>query len=187
VERCRSRPIAHVAAEMGIARACASKWVNRYRHYGELGLHDRSSTPQQSPNATPAWVLEKLETWRREQVVRQPDYPRAGRAGIPDQPAHPHEASDPARAGKLPVSRPHRRRNRPPRKIVARWPGHMAHLDVKKVGRIPDPAGLHRASTRRQGPHRSRVPGPGERLVRRPRDRPHPPCRDRQRRLLRFK
>ncbi len=31
--------------------------------------------------------------------------------------------------------------NRKPRKIVARWPGHMVHLDVKKVGRIPDGGG----------------------------------------------
>lgn len=31
VARCVDRPIAHVAAEMGISRACASKWVNRFR------------------------------------------------------------------------------------------------------------------------------------------------------------
>jgi len=31
--------------------------------------------------------------------------------------------------------------NREPRKITARWPGHMAHVDVKKVGRIPDGGG----------------------------------------------
>jgi hypothetical protein len=31
VRRCRTRPIAHVAAEMGISRACASKCVDRYR------------------------------------------------------------------------------------------------------------------------------------------------------------
>jgi hypothetical protein len=31
--------------------------------------------------------------------------------------------------------------NRKPGKIIARWPGHMAHLDVKKVGRIPDGGG----------------------------------------------
>ncbi|BAC68689.1 putative IS481 family IS1122-like transposase [Streptomyces avermitilis MA-4680 = NBRC 14893] len=54
VERCKSRPIAHVAAEMGISRACASKWVNRFRRYGELGLHDRSSAPRHQPTATPA-------------------------------------------------------------------------------------------------------------------------------------
>ena len=31
--------------------------------------------------------------------------------------------------------------NRKPGKITARWPGHMVHLDVKKVGRIPDGGG----------------------------------------------
>ena len=54
VARCRTRPIAHVAAEMGISRACASKWVNRYRRYGDVGLLDRSSTPRHQPTATDA-------------------------------------------------------------------------------------------------------------------------------------
>ncbi|GGQ19892.1 hypothetical protein GCM10010279_29680 [Streptomyces mutabilis] len=54
VERCKTRPIAHVAAEMGISRACASKWVNRWRRHGEAGLRDRSSSPRRSPHATPA-------------------------------------------------------------------------------------------------------------------------------------
>lgn len=40
IERCRTRPIAHVAVEMGISRSCASKWVNRYRQFGEAGLID---------------------------------------------------------------------------------------------------------------------------------------------------
>lgn len=66
IERCRTRPIAHVAAEMGISRACASKWVNRWRRYGDLGLHDRSSAPLHSPSATPAEVVAQIETWRRE-------------------------------------------------------------------------------------------------------------------------
>ena len=66
VERCRTRPIAHVAAEMGISPACASKWVNRWRRHGDVGLRDRSSAPRHSPNATPAWVIEQIEAWRRE-------------------------------------------------------------------------------------------------------------------------
>jgi hypothetical protein len=62
-ERCKTRPIAHVAAEMGISRACAcacacaSKWANRHRKHGELGLHDRSSAPTRQPTATPAAVV----------------------------------------------------------------------------------------------------------------------------------
>ena len=59
VQRCQHRPIAHVAAEMGISRQCASKWVARYRQFGELGLTDRPSTPHHQPAATPADV----NTW----------------------------------------------------------------------------------------------------------------------------
>lgn len=51
---------------MGISRACASKWVNRWRRHGELSLHDRSSTPHHSPTATPAHVVALIETGRRE-------------------------------------------------------------------------------------------------------------------------
>ena len=52
VERCKTRPIAHVAAEMGISRATASKWVHRHREFGEVGLLDRSSTPKLRGNVT---------------------------------------------------------------------------------------------------------------------------------------
>lgn len=65
VVRCVDRPIAHVAAEMGISRACASKWVNRFRRFGELGLHDRSSAPARQPTATPAEVISVIEAMRR--------------------------------------------------------------------------------------------------------------------------
>lgn len=67
VERCKTRPIAHVAAEMGISRACALKWVNRYRRHGELGLHDLPSTPRRQPTATDAAVVARIEDLRRSQ------------------------------------------------------------------------------------------------------------------------
>lgn len=53
IERCKTRPIARVAAERGISRATASKWVNRRhggmvisrrtvtRHLAVLGLNRR--------------------------------------------------------------------------------------------------------------------------------------------------
>lgn len=66
VEGCKSRLIAQVAAEMGISRARASKWVNRWRRHGDAGLHDRSSSPRRSPSTTPAWVITEVESWRRE-------------------------------------------------------------------------------------------------------------------------
>lgn len=66
IERCKTRPIAHVAAEMGISRACASKWVNRWRKHGDIGLLDRSSTPHHQPSATSADIVQRIEAMRRE-------------------------------------------------------------------------------------------------------------------------
>jgi len=66
IERCQTRPIAHVAAEMGISRATASKWVNRYKRFGELGLIDRSSAPVRQPTATPGETVARIEQLRRE-------------------------------------------------------------------------------------------------------------------------
>ncbi|MGB9999312.1 leucine zipper domain-containing protein, partial [Streptomyces pseudogriseolus] len=55
VERVRTgRPVAHVAAEMGISRVTAHKWVRRWRAEGEQGLHDRSSRPRTTPHRTSA-------------------------------------------------------------------------------------------------------------------------------------
>lgn len=142
VERCRHRPIAHVAAEMGISRACASKWVRRYRTHGELGLHDRPSVPHRQPTATSTKTIRRIEQLRRSRKWS------AARIA--------HElASEDITISVRTVSRHlarlglNRRRfidpggesNRTPRTITARWPGHMVHVDVKKVGRIPDGGG----------------------------------------------
>ncbi|GAA3725444.1 transposase [Spinactinospora alkalitolerans] len=137
VERSRTRPIAHVAAEMGISRACASKRVNRWRRHGDAGLHDRPSAPRRSPNATPAWIIEQIESWRRTHkwsahriteeladlgltIDRRTVTRHLSRLGL----------------GQRRFIDPGGENNRKPGKIIARWPGHMGHLDVKKVGRI---------------------------------------------------
>ncbi len=142
VERCKTRPIAHVAAEMGISRACASKWVNRWRRHGDAGLRDRPSSPHRSPNVTPVWVIEEIEIWRRERkwsaqritdeladlgftINRRTVTRHLTRLGL----------------GRRKFIDPGGDNNRKPGKITAHWPGHMVHLDVKKVGRIPDGGG----------------------------------------------
>jgi len=50
---------------MGISRATASKWVNRHREFGDIGLLDRSSAPRRSPTATAGDVVELIEGMRR--------------------------------------------------------------------------------------------------------------------------
>ena len=59
------RPIAHVAAEAGIARATLSKWVARYRQGGISELEDRSSAPLHCPARTSAETVDLIEHWRR--------------------------------------------------------------------------------------------------------------------------
>ncbi|MFD8413994.1 IS481 family transposase [Streptomyces sp. NPDC059650] len=142
IERCRTRPIAHVAAEMGISRACASKWVNRYRRHGELGLLDRSSTPRRQPTATHPDVVARIEALRRAEKWS------ASRITFELQ-AEGYALSRRTVSRHLLALGLNRRRfidpsgdtNREPRKINARRPGHMVHIDVKKVGRIPDGGG----------------------------------------------
>ncbi|MFI1161919.1 IS481 family transposase [Streptomyces sioyaensis] len=142
VERCRTRPISHIAEEMGISRACASKWVNRYRRYGDLGLLDRSSTPNRQPTATPGEVVVRIEAMRRSHKWPASriafELTQAG-ISVSRRTVSRHLAN-------LGLNRrrfldPTGETNREPRKIVARWPGHMVHVDVKKAGRIPDGGG----------------------------------------------
>ncbi|KQW17222.1 IS481 family transposase [Streptomyces sp. Root369] len=142
IERCQTRPIAHVAAEMGISRACASKWVNRHRQHGELGLLDRSSTPRRQPTATSSHVVATIEALRRAEKWS------ASRIAFELQ-AEGHSLSRRTVSRLLLALGLNRRRfidpsgdtNRKPRKITASRPGHMVHIDVKKVGRIPDGGG----------------------------------------------
>src|SRR5260370_16530996 len=46
------RPVAHVAAEMGISRPTAYKWWRRFAADGYEGLVDRSSRPRRCPHQT---------------------------------------------------------------------------------------------------------------------------------------
>lgn len=136
--RCRHRPIAHVAAEMGISRACASKWVNRYRRYGELGLVDRSPVPHGQPAATPAEVVTRIEQLRRGHKYSA----RRIAAALAADGVQISMRTVTRHLARLGLNRrrfldPTGASNRAPSPIVARWPGHMVHIDVKKVGRIP--------------------------------------------------
>lgn len=142
VRRCEHRPIAHVAAEAGISRQCLSKWKARFDELGEVGLLDRACVPHASPTQLDADLVALIETWRRkDKWSARAIHLELGRRG--------HDVSV-ATVGRwlvrLGISRrrdidPDGSTNRTPGKITARYPGHMVHLDVKKVGRIPDGGG----------------------------------------------
>ena len=52
VQRTQQRPVAHVAAELGVSRQTAYRWVRRYASEGAAGLLDRSSRPRIQPHRT---------------------------------------------------------------------------------------------------------------------------------------
>ncbi|WNB86745.1 IS481 family transposase [Cellulomonas sp. ATA003] len=142
VLRCESRPIAHVAAEAGVSRQCLSKWKTRYDDLGDAGLVDRPSVPHRTPTQVPADVVEQIETWRRTHkwTARQ-IHLELIRTG------HTVSLATVSRwLVRLGINRrrdidPDGQTNRTTTAITARYPGHMVHLDVKKVGRIPDGGG----------------------------------------------
>ena len=63
------RPLAHVAAEMGIARQTASRWWRRWLAEGDAGLHDRSSRPHRSPHRTSPDCARRVGRLRRREKL----------------------------------------------------------------------------------------------------------------------
>ena len=135
----RGRPIAHVAAEFHIARATLSTWVARYRDRGSAGLVDRSSAPANRPSRLPAWVVELIENWRRtrkwsaHRITRDLADARGFRCCVRTV----TRWLDWLGLNRIRDITPDGECLRKPGKIIARYPGHMVHMDVKKVGKIP--------------------------------------------------
>ncbi|AKJ08586.1 transposase [Streptomyces incarnatus] len=145
VERVRSgRPIAHVAAEMGISRTTAHKWVRRWRKEGEAGLLDRSSRPHRTPHRTAADTEARVCTLRQDRKLGPA---RIGPIlGLPPSTVHRILA----RHGLNRLALLDRPTGRPIRRYERDRPGELVHVDVKKLGRIPDGGG-HKALGRQAG------------------------------------
>lgn len=143
VERHRAGwPQAHIAAAMGVSRKCVKTWLDRFAAEGEAGLCDRSSRPHSTPTRTSPEVEAKVIALRRRE--------RLG----PDELGH--RLGVPART----VSRVLARHGLPrlsmldpitgqviraSKTTAVRYehdhPGSLVHMDVKKLGRIPDGGG----------------------------------------------
>ena len=133
---------AHIAKAMGISRKCVHTWVSRYELLGEAGLRDRSSRPHAMPTRTSPSVENQIIAWRRRH--------RCG----------PEEIGVKLGVCTRTVSRVLRRRKVPylrdcdpmtgaliraSKSTAVRYehphPGALVHVDVKKIGRIPDGGG----------------------------------------------
>ena len=136
------RPVAHVAKEMGISRPTAYRWVNRYRDQGLPGLEDRSSRPKTCPHATTPEKAAEVLAARTEHRSGPSDL--AARTGVGARTvsrilARAHVPKlwelDPLTGIRIRAARATERR------YERDAPGDMIHIDVKKLGRIPDGGG----------------------------------------------
>jgi transposase InsO family protein len=143
------RPVAQVAAEMGISRTCASRWWGRYRQAGPAGLIDRPSRAHHHPHQVPAAV--EAEICRLRQAHKLGPARIAPLVGLP--------ASTVYRVlcrhclNRLALM------DRPTGRVIRRYErsaaGELVHLDVKRLGRLRDGGG-HRVHGRDSAQHRTR-------------------------------
>jgi len=136
------RPVAHVAKELGVSRQCAHRWVARFRREGAAGLVDRSSRPRSMPRRTPHEIEQRVLELRAQLRQGQDRIgPVAGvpartvgailaRHGVPRLSECDPLTGQLIRASKQTANRYERAR-----------PGELVHMDVKKLGRIPDGGG----------------------------------------------
>jgi transposase InsO family protein len=129
------RPVAHVAAEMGISRPTAYKWWRRWQSAGVDGLVDRSSRPCSCPHQTTPAVTAQIAELRRTLKLGPA---RIGhRLGLPASTVHRVLV----RLGISRLSWMDRPTGRVIRRYERELPGELIHVDIKKLGRIPDGGG----------------------------------------------
>ena len=146
------RPVAHVAAEMGISRPTAYKWWRRWRDEGEAGLVDRSSRPWSCPHRTPPDVEAAIAELRR--ALKLGPVRIGARLGVPASTVHRVLC----RLGLNRLAWMDRPTGRAIRRYERARPGELVHVDIKKLGRVPDGGGW-RIHGREQRPNRKRGPG----------------------------
>ena len=136
------RPVSHVAKELGISRQCAHRWINRHRADGLAGLVNRSTRPRAMPRRTPpsreaAVVVARL-------LTRSGPLRIAAITGVPARTVTrilnryelpPLAWCDPLTGQLIRASRATANR------YERETPGELVHIDVKKLGRIPDGGG----------------------------------------------
>jgi len=148
------RAIAHVAAEMGISRTTAWRWWRRFREQGPAGLIDRSSVARCHPARTTPCVETRVRIMRH--LARRGPVFIASKLGM-----HASTVGRVLRRHRVPLLRELdpvtgtviRATRRSAQRYEHDHPGSLIHIDVKKLGRIPDGGGwrMHGRSEKVRG------------------------------------
>jgi transposase InsO family protein len=140
-------PVARAAEAAGVTRQTAGKWRRRYREQGIAGLEDASSRPHRIPRALAPEVVRAILVTRHEL-----GYGPHRLAAVVDVPRS--TIGDVLRRHGLSRLRDRDRPTGVPIRYVRERPGELLHMDVKKLGRIPDGGG-HRFRGRGNGTPRA--------------------------------
>ena len=128
-------PIARAAERYDVSWPTAKRWVERYRQLGPAGMNDASSRPHHSPNRLPQPAVRKIVHLRWKQ--------RLGPVQIADQvgvaPSTVHKVLVRCRINRL--THVDRATGEPIRRYEHDHPGSLIHVDVKKLGNVPDGGG----------------------------------------------
>ncbi|WP_435772100.1 IS481 family transposase, partial [Nocardioides sp. SYSU DS0651] len=135
-------PLRRAAERWNCSVTTAKRWADRYREHGRDGMVDRSSRPKTSPRRTPTRVERRvigLRVSRRWGPARiayllgmavSTVHKILVRYGCP-----PLAWTDPATGVRIKWSR------KKANSYVHEAPGDLVHVDIKKLGRIPDGGG----------------------------------------------
>ena len=143
-------PLRRAAERFGVSVTTAQRWSRRYRTQGRAGMVDRSSRPKRCSHQLPARLEHRIMGLR---ICRRWGPARIGyRLGI--NPATVGKVLARYQAPRLAWTDPAtgcRLRAKPkPFRYEHAAPGDLVHVDIKKLGRIPDGGG-HRFLGRAAG------------------------------------
>ena len=128
-------PIARAAERYDVSWPTAKRWAERHRVMGAGGMGDRPSRPHRQPGRTAAPLVRKIVHLRWKQ--------RLGPVAIGDQlglaSSTVHAVLVRCRLNRL--SHIDRVTGEPVRRYEHPYPGSLLHVDIKKLGNVPDGGG----------------------------------------------
>ncbi|MEN4465392.1 IS481 family transposase [Mycolicibacterium fortuitum] len=128
-------PLRRAAERFQVSVSTAARWAGRYRELGDAGMADRSSRPHNSPKRTLTRIERRIIKVR---VIRRWGPARIGYL-LRLHPSTVHRVLTRYGLAKL------RWLDRPTGRVIRRMEsaacGDLVHVDVKKLGKIPDGGG----------------------------------------------
>ncbi|KIZ16794.1 IS481 family transposase [Streptomyces natalensis] len=144
-------PISEIAARFQVSWPTVKRWVDRCLA-GE-SMQDRSSRPRRSPTKTPQTVTKRCVSLRLR--LREGPVQLAARLNL--APSTVRRILRSARMNRLAYV--DRATGEPIRRYEHDHPGSLVHVDVKKLGNIPDGGGWRYVGRRQGEKHRAATQG----------------------------